>query len=331
MAFESARRRAPNESIPCTKVGMPGGDGGDGHRHAEEEEVLQRQAAGGADGDHDRQRRPGHDAEPLGEAVELLLERRLGAVDRLEQAGDLADLGLHARGRHDRPSPCPGSPRCSGTPCRCGRPAACRRRRPRPRPSGCGALSPVRAASWVSRLAARIRRPSAATMSPDSTASRSPGTTSMAGIATRVPSRITRASGTCICASASTLARAASSWRVPRPRLRSTSRSTTKRGRHLADDQAGDRDDDQHDVHRVPELAEGDLPHRGLRLLLQLVRAVADEPVRGLGRGQPPLEIGVQQLGHLLRRLGVPRRARDDIVHGPSVKHVGAAGITPAG
>ena len=93
---------------PLDEGGHAGGDGRDGHRDAEQQEVLEGQAAGGADGDHDRQRGPGHDAEPLGESVELLLERRLGAVDRLQEAGDLADLGLHAGGRHDHRAGAPG-------------------------------------------------------------------------------------------------------------------------------------------------------------------------------------------------------------------------------
>ena len=56
-------------------------------------------------------------------------------------------------------------------------PSAASVARPPPASLGIGALSPVRAASWVSRLAERTMRPSATTMSPASTASRSPGTT----------------------------------------------------------------------------------------------------------------------------------------------------------
>ena len=44
-----------------------------------------------------------------------------------------------------------------------------------------GALSPVSAASWVSSVAERRMRPSAGTMSPASTCTRSPGTTSRRG------------------------------------------------------------------------------------------------------------------------------------------------------
>ena len=44
-----------------------------------------------------------------------------------------------------------------------------------------GALSPVSAASWASRVADRTIRPSAGTMSPASSWTMSPGTTSVAG------------------------------------------------------------------------------------------------------------------------------------------------------
>ena len=74
-----------------------------------------------------------------------------------------------------------------------------------------GALSPVSAASCASSVAARMIRPSAGTMSPDSTWTTSPGTTCVAGTRATSRSRTTRACGTCILASASTLARAVSS------------------------------------------------------------------------------------------------------------------------
>ena len=63
-------------------------------------------------------------------------------------------------------------------------------------PLATGALSPVRAASWVSRVADRIRRPSAGTRSPASTCTMSPGTTSDAGMSRRTPSRVTLLCGT---------------------------------------------------------------------------------------------------------------------------------------
>ena len=89
-----------------------------------------------------------------------------------------------------------------------------------------GALSPVSAASCASSVAERSSRPSAGTMSPASTSTMSPGTTSAAGTSAIAPSRRTRLCGTCIFDSASTLARAFSSWREPSTRLRITSSAT---------------------------------------------------------------------------------------------------------
>ncbi len=81
---------------------------------------------------------------------------------------------------------------------------------------GTGALSPVRADSCVSNVAERRIRPSAGTMSPDSSWTISPGTSSTAGSETKVPSRTTFACGTCSFDSASTLALAFSSCLVPK-------------------------------------------------------------------------------------------------------------------
>ena len=89
-----------------------------------------------------------------------------------------------------------------------------------------GALSPVSAASWVSRVAERISRPSAGTMSPDSRFTMSPGTRSVALTCIRVPSRTTLACGVVIFARASTLARAFISCWVPITTL-STTRNAT--------------------------------------------------------------------------------------------------------
>jgi len=89
-----------------------------------------------------------------------------------------------------------------------------------------GALSPVSAASCVSIVAVRTRRPSAGTMSPASSSTTSPGTSWLAGICTSTPSRTTLLVGFCMVASASTLLRACSSWRVPMTTLTSTRNAT---------------------------------------------------------------------------------------------------------
>ena len=69
-------------------------------------------------------------------------------------------------------------------------------------------------------------RPSAGTTSPASSNTTSPGTSSTDSISSTRPARRTRACGTCSCASASTLARALSSWREPMTTLNVTSSAT---------------------------------------------------------------------------------------------------------
>ena len=76
-----------------------------------------------------------------------------------------------------------------------------------------GALSPVSAASFVDSRWASVRRASAATMSPASSTSRSPGTTVAAAISTRWPSRITVARGAVIDRNASRAFSARPSWK----------------------------------------------------------------------------------------------------------------------
>ena len=90
-----------------------------------------------------------------------------------------------------------------------------------------GALSPVSAASWSSRVADVTIRPSAGTTSPASSRAISPGTSCVDSTSSTAPSRRTRACGTCKCASASTLARALSSCAEPITTLNVT-RPTTK-------------------------------------------------------------------------------------------------------
>ncbi len=89
-----------------------------------------------------------------------------------------------------------------------------------------GALSPVRADSWSSNVADVTMRPSAGTTSPASSNTTSPGTSCVDSTSSTAPPRRTRACGTCRCASASTLARAFSSWLDAITTLNVTSPST---------------------------------------------------------------------------------------------------------
>src|SRR5215217_7620257 len=78
-----------------------------------------------------------------------------------------------------------------------------------------GRLSPVRAASSISRVAATQTRPSAGTRLPASIRTTSPGTSSSASISSAWPSRRTRAMVFIIWARALTLSSALASWRSP--------------------------------------------------------------------------------------------------------------------
>ena len=89
---------------------------------------------------------------------------------------------------------------------------------------GTGTLSPVRADSSISRVAARMIRPSAGTRSPASTLTMSPGTISSMGISWSSPPRRTLALTIIIFCRAATLADALPSWLRPIPALSSVSR-----------------------------------------------------------------------------------------------------------
>ena len=80
---------------------------------------------------------------------------------------------------------------------------------------GTGRLSPVRADSSISRVAALRIRPSAGTRSPASMLTMSPGTSCSIGTSARAPSRRTLALTTIIFWSAATLADALPSWFRP--------------------------------------------------------------------------------------------------------------------
>ena len=137
-------------------------------------------------------------------------------------------------------------------------------------------------------------RPSAGTMSPASTSTRSPGTTSTAGTSVTEPSRTTFACGTCRFASASMLALAFSSWRVPSTTFRRISSPTitpvetwpiTKLTATTAISMMfiGSR-----------SCSRRDRPDRRRRFLADLVRPVLRQACDSLGARQAGLGIGAQ-------------------------------------
>jgi hypothetical protein len=82
-----------------------------------------------------------------------------------------------------------------------------------------GVLSPVRAASSISSVAATNSRPSAGILSPASKETMSPGTSSSAGMSAAAPPRRTCALIRSIFWSAATLSAALPSWFRPRTAL----------------------------------------------------------------------------------------------------------------
>ena len=105
------------------------------------------------------------------------------------------------------------------------------------------------------------------------------------------------------------LARAFSSWRVPRTTLSRMSSATMHAGGDLADHEAHRDDRDQHDVHRIAQLLRRHRPHRRRLLLADLVRPVPREPLRRLRSGQAGVRIRPQR-GHDLSDIsGVGRRS----------------------
>ena len=171
---------------------------------------------------------------------------------------------------------------------------------------GIGALSPVSAASCTSSVAEETIRPSAGTTSPASSRTMSPGTSLVDSSSSIWPERRTRACGTCSFASASTLARALSSWLVPITTLNSTRPSTTSAVAICDDREAGRDHDQQHDVHRVDQLAPRHCPQARRRFGRQLVRPVLSQPPLHLRSGQPLVCVDTQPRGHVPRRQRVP-------------------------
>ena len=110
MAFSPASSFAPAERITCRTVGSAVGIAAIASAIA----VMNRVSA---DCPRDRPEREHHDhrrqrgrADPQGQRVQLLGQRRLFLGGRRQHAGDLADLGVGA------PSPSPASRRCRASP-----------------------------------------------------------------------------------------------------------------------------------------------------------------------------------------------------------------------
>ena len=172
---------------------------------------------------------------------------------------------------------------------------------------GTGALSPVRADSSISSVAARRMRPSAGTRSPASTVTMSPGTRSSMGTSTISPPRRTFALTIIIFWSAATLAEALPSWLRPEEGVEQRQQDEHHAGHELAgQEQADDARAQQHDLHRVAVLAQQRSPAWLLGGFGELVRPVLGAPGLDLGRRQARRWVDGLRREGLLRAHGVP-------------------------
>ncbi len=172
-----------------------------------------------------------------------------------------------------------------------------------------GVLSPVSAASSISSVAARIRRPSAGTLSPASKVTMSPGTTSSAGMSTR-------------CAAAADM-RVDQEHLLERgdalgglallveaqDRVQHGQADDHETGRPLLQrDDADDRGAEEDELHQVAVLAEERLPARLLLRLGELVRADLRPAPLDLGGVQPGPRVDAELRGGVVRGQAVPVR-----------------------
>ena len=190
-----------------------------------------------------------------------------------------------------------------------------------------GRLSPVSAASATSSVAAASTRPSAGTTSPASISTMSPGTSSSAGSCVERPVAAHARLDDHHLRQRRHGRRGLALLVEPEHRVEQRQQQDHDPGARLLDridrDHAGDQ---QHDLHRVPVLAQERVPAR-LRLRLgEAVGPVAREPLGGLGARQSALRLDVQLLdGSLARAATCQVGASVVVVAGASVAAMGAA------
>ena len=147
-----------------------------------------------------------------------------------------------------------------------------------------GTLSPVSADSSMSSECASMILPSAATLSPASSMTTSPGTTSSAGISASAPSRRTRAVCFISDLSAFIALSALPSWRRPVTALNTVSAMSTRPVLHWPMTSEIDGGDQQDDLHVGAVLVEEPPPARLALLLGKSVGTVLLQELRGLRR-----------------------------------------------
>ena len=234
-------------------------------------------------GERVRLRRRDH----VGDAAHLGRLTGGGHDERRRAAGDLGVLEHHVRAVAERDL------------------ALGERRR---RPSATGALSPVSAASCTSSVADVTIRPSAGTTSPASSSTMSPGhevgrldLLDAAGSAhpgVRAPGAgpaPRRWPAPC------------SSWLEPMTTLNVTSAATKMPVATCPIAKLATADDQQHDVHRVRQLAARDRPEARRRFDGQVVGPVCRQPTIGLVGGEPVVDVDGEPSGRVGGGQRVPR------------------------
>ena len=91
--------------------GQAGGNRGHSQGHAHDEQIVDVLSLAQTHQHHQHQRHRGQRGDDDGKSVQLLLQRGLLDGGRVEHTGDMADLGVHARGRDDHLPPSPGDGR----------------------------------------------------------------------------------------------------------------------------------------------------------------------------------------------------------------------------
>ena len=295
-ALASARCCAPDDSIVCTNVGRPIGIA---------EIAVEMHSSTSVSVSWPRamptmamigDRRPGEEPEDLRQAVELALQRRLRALRRRDHVGDVAHLGRLTGVASRRSVAVPRVTWVFWNTMFVRSPSAVS-----PVGERRGVLGDRRALAGERRLLhlerrrrddAAVGRHDVAGLEQHDVARHEPGRRRPPRRARRgAPGRAAPAAGP----APRRWPAPCSSWLVPMTTLNVTSSATKMPGRDLADREAGDRDDQQHDVHRVRQLARARPPTAlGGGSVGELVRPVLGEPPlrprrrRGPARDRPP-------------------------------------------
>jgi hypothetical protein len=213
IALRCAMRRTPSASATVKTTGSPSGTAATARAAA----ISSSCTRGLAQQHPEQERAGGHDeddgADEPAQPAHALLQRRGGDVDRLEPLGDLPQLGgPPVATTTPRARPLATVEPVNAMPVRSPSPASASTRSV---PLTAGTDSPVSRDSSISSAVVDTSRRSAGTRMPDSSTTRSPGTTSALSISHSWPSRTTRAVGLTSSISASTERSALRSWYSP--------------------------------------------------------------------------------------------------------------------